>query len=61
MAATKKQTGYLVKAEWFIEADLYDLDLFARVQKCKAAASGSFDTVGGPVTIITSTLTPTRR
>lgn len=55
MPATKKQTGYLVKIECFVAADLADIDTFAALQKMTKEAA---DTIGSDAR---ATITPTRR
>ena len=56
--STKKQTGYLVKLETFIPADLADPQMLSKVQDFLDAASKQATIIGG--TIERSVL-PTRR
>jgi hypothetical protein len=58
---TKKQSGYLITLEWFVQADLADIALLAKVQDCHKKAAGSFDVVGAEVDLTKSSVAATRR
>lgn len=58
---TKKQTGYLVKIEAFVPAELSDMTQLAQIQEARMKAIDLLAKVGGEINALIPTIVSTRR
>lgn len=61
MAKSNKQTGYLVKIEAFVPADISDMDMLSKVQDARMQAMRLVSDIGGTIDPLVQSITPTRR